>query len=799
MLSRSARDQSLLNAYWIPLNFQGSALLAIAVPAALLKFPNENHTQQLAVLASVVAAISMLLPPPIGALSDYLRRRGGHRRPFILFGAALNVAGLIWMAFTTSLLPFAGALVVASIGQALSNAAYQALIPEVVPREDWGHSAGYQGIAALVGSVAGLAVASITSPQTTFLWTALIVGLGGITVVLTPEGRWTEPDHVHVSDWHNFRVVFASRFFTNIGLTLLSTFALYFFRDVQKSANPSITTGLFGILALVGAIVTAFWTGSLSDRVPRKYIIAIASIPMALVAGGFAIAPYPHLLVVYAICFGLGFGAFLSVGWALAIDAVPQMRDVARDLGIWGIASGLPNVIAPVLGGWLLAQYLSPLAGYRALFLVAGATFVLGAIVVLFVHSPAAKRFPLSLQAFCAAVIWPYYHLLYRIRSWGELPRERGATLVLSNHQHGLDTIATVMHLVRADPPNRRMYITSSRRLYERGFLGVHLSWLEALLRTANTPELFDALGCLPIENELRTRALLSLAGLVNRNHPGVKLGDVFPADLLTPLGPDAPDKPLAAVFSPRLFRIAEKTRVPIKRVHEPYRSEILADARANLEGDLQRFESALRDGETVYLTPEGHFSTDGRFARMRASFDRLVPLGTVYIAALSYDVFVGRRLSLLFRIVSPEDPNDLVASMKAARPVTVSQLLADWLANDVAVVNSVVVPSSQAPEFTETDAIAAVRERLAALPAGAFVDPELARSPDRMTEAALRGMQRLKIITRNGTTYRLNEQRRRPEFPHVPDIVVFQANFFAETIDAWRDHERRNAGQRKG
>lgn len=391
MLSRGVRDQSLLNAYWIPLNFQGSALLTIAVPAALLKFQTAGgHTQQLAVLVSVVAAISIFVPPPIGVISDYLRRRGGHRRPFILLGAALNAAALIWLAYAGTLWAFTLALFVGVLGQSISTAAYQALIPEVVPREHWGASAGYQGVASIVGAVGGLAVAGVTTPEATFLWTALVVGLGGVTVALTPEGKWVEPDHVHVSDWRNFGVVFASRFLTNTGLTLLGTFVFYFFRDVEKVDSPKISTALFGILALAGSIITAFWTGTLSDRVPRKYVLAAAGIPMAIAGLGFAIAPQQQYLIAYALCFGLGYGTFLAVGWAIAIDAVPQMRDVARDLGIWGLASGLPNVVAPLVGAWLLARYVSLLAGYQTLFLLAGMMFILGSVVVLAVKPRAA-------------------------------------------------------------------------------------------------------------------------------------------------------------------------------------------------------------------------------------------------------------------------------------------------------------------------------------------------------------------------------------------------------------------------
>jgi MFS family permease len=327
-------------------------------------------------------------------LSDYLRRQGGHRRPFVLLGAAINVAGLIWVTYTHSLLPFATALFVASVGQAISTASYQALIPEVVPREHWGASAGYMGVASLLGAVGGLVIAGIygKNPEATFLWTAAVVGLGGLTIMLTPEGQYVEPEHVHVSDWHNFRIVFASRFLTLIGLTLLTTFALYFFRDVEKVENPSVSTSLFGVLALLGAIVTAFWTGALSDRVPRKYILAVSGVPMALAALGFAVAPYQQYLVYYALSFGLGYGAFTTVGWAIAIDAVPQMRDVARDLGIWGMASGLPTVFAPIAGGWLLARYGNTLPGYQTLFVLAGLTFVLGSISVLLVKPAVGQR-----------------------------------------------------------------------------------------------------------------------------------------------------------------------------------------------------------------------------------------------------------------------------------------------------------------------------------------------------------------------------------------------------------------------
>ena len=38
------------------------------------------------------------------------------------------------------------------------------------------------------------------------------------------------------------------------------------------------------------------------------------------------------------IVFGLGYGAYISVDWALATDVLPSMDDYARDMGVWHVA-----------------------------------------------------------------------------------------------------------------------------------------------------------------------------------------------------------------------------------------------------------------------------------------------------------------------------------------------------------------------------------------------------------------------------------------------------------------------------
>ena len=61
------------------------------------------------------------------------------------------------------------------------------------------------------------------------------------------------------------------------------------------------------------------------------------------------------------------------------------------------MASNLPAVIAPIVGGWLLARYHNSLQGYQTLFMLAGLTFILGAVSVLLVK-PAARPHAASIE-----------------------------------------------------------------------------------------------------------------------------------------------------------------------------------------------------------------------------------------------------------------------------------------------------------------------------------------------------------------------------------------------------------------
>ncbi len=395
-------------------------------------------------------------------------------------------------------------------------------------------------------------------------------------------------------------------------------------------------------------------------------------------------------------------------------------------------------------------------------------------------HKPLASSWSTLLVALTCAIRQPLLALRFRVRQFGRLPRRRGPTLLIANHQHE-DESEIVVERTFLQGPWRPAFTASSRRMYEPGFFATRMPWLAPLMRDVNAGPLFVALGMLPLENELAVRPLRSLAYAVHARHGDLPLNIVFRAEAYADVAPDA--RSLADLLVPARFAAGE-TRVRLSYVREPYRAEVLAATRALLDGDIARIAGVVRRGATFFVTPEGFYSTDGRMRPLKGIVEHLVPLARVWFAAIAFDPFRGRRLPLLYRVVEPADPHDLATSLAAARPVTTSALLAQWLL-------AVGLP------FADDEARDGVTRLRDALPPAAFVDPELRRDPQACVDEALAGMTRRALLVADGGRRRLGERRGDARFAGVADVVAYQAAFLDETVDALRRLGARRSGER--
>jgi MFS family permease len=99
-----------------------------------------------------------------------------------------------------------------------------------------------------------------------------------------------------------------------------------------------------------------------------------------------AVAFFPTLTWTFIVAgiFGMGYGAYQAVDWALALDVLPGGEDAAKDMGIWHVSMVLPQICAPAITGMVLnaMKSTSLQLGYTLVFILTAIWFILGTVFV---------------------------------------------------------------------------------------------------------------------------------------------------------------------------------------------------------------------------------------------------------------------------------------------------------------------------------------------------------------------------------------------------------------------------------
>jgi MFS family permease len=184
----------------------------------------------------------------------------------------------------------------------------------------------------------------------------------------------------------DFGWVIFTRLMVTAAITIVAYFLSPFFHDIVRVDNADQFTSNWLGIVFVAAIPFGITGGMLSDRFGRKIFVYLSGAAQSLVALIF-IALYPTqipLVLALGAIYGLGYGLYYAVDWALACDTLPDRSKSAKDMGLFHVAQTLPQTIAPAIGGFLLDYFnrVSPNSGYRAVFASAIVFFLLGTIFV---------------------------------------------------------------------------------------------------------------------------------------------------------------------------------------------------------------------------------------------------------------------------------------------------------------------------------------------------------------------------------------------------------------------------------
>ena len=423
-------EQINLNVFWIANNFHWQALLAIVIPSMVVKFlGNANKDINLTLVVVWGTLVALVVNPLVGALSDYATFRMGRRRPFMIIGTVLNVIVLVlfafspgWFSSTALLFVFALLFLLLQFTNNLANSPWSAIIADKVPQNQRGLTAGFNGLFTLLGLIVGSGVAGIIVNKNDslpmyrneivqiFLIIAVVqilfVAYTVLTVKETPlvRGKGTAFQIIPAlkkfffkpSRYPDLSWVLLARLLVMMGIWGVFYFLQYYFDDVlggpgvkiiflNKPFEGALFTGtLFLPILLLFALPTSIFAGWASDHWGRKGLVYLSGAMMTIVCLIFIFFQNQYAALISGAFFGIGFGAYTSVDWALTTDVLPQTNEAGKFMGIWSAMGILPQVVGITIGGIVL-QLLHTLPnhlGYTTLFLVTIVYFGLGTLVI---------------------------------------------------------------------------------------------------------------------------------------------------------------------------------------------------------------------------------------------------------------------------------------------------------------------------------------------------------------------------------------------------------------------------------
>jgi len=177
-----------------------------------------------------------------------------------------------------------------------------------------------------------------------------------------------------------------------MGLSEILVYIQYYLADIILVKNPALMSSVVVAIGILVGIPTSMVAGVLSDKIGRKPIVYMSSIVMSLSAFIYlllSLTPNIWGVIFVAVIFGLGYGAYKSVDWALAMDVIPP-EAAAKNMGIWQAFILIPKVVSPLIAGGILhsTQGSNRSIGYIIIFALAVLYFLGSTLCILPVILP---------------------------------------------------------------------------------------------------------------------------------------------------------------------------------------------------------------------------------------------------------------------------------------------------------------------------------------------------------------------------------------------------------------------------
>jgi MFS family permease len=391
----------------------GTWMQTVGAQWLLVEEPNAGTLVSLVQTATMLPVL--LLALPAGVLADTFDRR---RLLLAVQCFQVAVGAVLTLLTAAGRMPPALLLVLTfalGAGGALTVPAWQALIPDLVPRAQLVSASALGAISVNLARAVGPAVAGVLIAQ---VGVAAVFGLNAVSFLVfvaallawRPDGRDDDemPERFSAALRAGGRYVrhapVVRRILLRTTLFVVPASALWALLPLVASARLGLGAGGYGVLLAAvgtGAVAGAFVLPRARQRMSTTGLIVAASLMFAAALVVTALVRVPAVVIVALVPVGVAWIAVLSsVNAAMQMFLPGWVR--ARGLSIYQMVTFGGQAISSVLWGLLADAY-----GVPAALLAAGALLVVGALT--------ARRWPLldvSGMSRDPANYWPEPHLV---------------------------------------------------------------------------------------------------------------------------------------------------------------------------------------------------------------------------------------------------------------------------------------------------------------------------------------------------------------------------------------------------
>ncbi|MDO8548599.1 MAG: MFS transporter [Ignavibacteria bacterium] len=403
---------------WTLFDFANTSFSVIIVTVVFSKYfsnqvaGDQNWIWGLAVSVSMV--IAAFLSPPLGAIADVSR----NRKRFLLIFTLLSVCCTLLMFFVKTGDIFMGfaLFVFANIGFEAGLVFYDAFLPNLTDKKNFGRVSGYGFAMGYVGALAVLLIVMFMLPESsspdyyyyirlTFVVAALFFFVFSIPLFLfirEPQTSEIIKTDLIISgirkSYETLKNIFFRKkypaisrflfafFLYNDAIITIIAFASIFASNILNMSDEQVI--IFFVIVQSTAILGSFIFGIISDHIgPKKTISITLIVWLLVVAGAFFVQTVSEFYIVGLLA-GLAIGSSQSCSRSLMALLTPKDREAE----FFGFYDGLFGKSSAVIGP-LIYGIVSDISNERIAALAIGVFFVIGFFVLQKVVVPPLKKF----------------------------------------------------------------------------------------------------------------------------------------------------------------------------------------------------------------------------------------------------------------------------------------------------------------------------------------------------------------------------------------------------------------------